>query len=61
VDCKVLDEEEKKNLMKRKSALGCHNPFLIRTHPLPRQFIDSGCDADSRACEELVFGEIVFM
>jgi len=34
MDRKVPDEEEKKNLTKKKSSSGCHNPFLIHAHPL---------------------------
>jgi len=30
---KVPDEEEKKNPTKKKSSSGCHNTFLIHTHP----------------------------
>jgi len=35
MDCKVPDEEDKKN----ESLLRCYNPFFIQAHPLQRRFI----------------------
>jgi len=54
MDCKVLDEEEKKHLTKNKSSSGCHNLFLIHAHPLG---FDYDRDANSMEIEECIFGD----
>jgi len=41
---------KRRNPHKKKSPAGCHNPLLIRTHPLQRRFNGSGRNADSRDC-----------